>query len=257
MHLISSLGVNHIITYLAIFFITSSSPTNANAIPPWAAFTPANLNQLDARDGFQNSIIEGVPVLDDRSLIKRGGCMSRGGGNQQVDYVCSPEPPSVDDCADKIRDWGKVAAKTPIYYTKLQGWGGLKLCKQYFNCNPVERPVVGYDDIVDNRWFMAQGQAIRDSTPSQATFERLTDQFQKRLSQAFAQEANGVAYICTPEGESPDNNFPTTSTWGGWEYPALTRNPAITKVMRVDPATSVMSQIWTKGQPATVNLPQG
>ena len=82
----------------------------------------------------------------------------------------------------------------------------------------------------------------------------ITDPFQKRLAQAFAQASRGDAYLCTSADNSPDNNFNQDLAW---EYPALTRNNDVSKIIRVDPATGVTSQIWAARHPATENEPRG
>ena len=71
------------------------------------------------------------------------------------------------------------------------------------------------------------------------------------------QASKGDAYLSTPADDSPDNNFNQDLAWGGWEYSALTRNENASKVIRVDRATGVTSQIWAAGQPATANEPRG
>lgn len=50
------------------------------------------------------------------------------------------------------------------------------------------------------------------------------------------------------------------NTWLGWEYPALTRNPDVTEIVRIDPRkgedhTPVI--IWKRGDEPTVDPPRG
>ena len=116
--------------------------------------------------------------------------------------------------------------------------------------------MVLWDGIVDDAWFDAQARAITLGNPGTNPSIAL-DSFAKRMAQAFAEASSGVAYVCTPEGNSPGNVFDTGLAWGGWEYPALTRNGAVTKVIRVDPSTSSTSQIWAQGDPPTSNAPGG
>ncbi|KAB8238539.1 uncharacterized protein BDW43DRAFT_261981 [Aspergillus alliaceus] len=41
-------------------------------------------------------------------------------------------------------------------------------------------------------------------------------------------------YTFLPDRGFDGTAFPATSVWGGWEYPALTRNPRVTKIIQVD-----------------------
>ncbi|KAI4118682.1 MAG: hypothetical protein LQ338_007359 [Usnochroma carphineum] len=138
----------------------------------------------------------------------------------------------------------------------LGGAQGLTACKQYFNCQPNIGEVVLWDNIVDDNWLTAQGLAIVQGNPG-SNPNTILDPFQKRMSQAFAEATKGDTYVCTPESNAPNNDFNQDLAWGGWEYPALTRNRDVTRVIRVDPATSVTREIWKQGDPETPNAPKG
>lgn len=190
--------------------------------------------------------------MDERSLVKRGNCVSRG----QKTYQCSSQTPSVAECVSQIQSFEQVGSRISVFYTGLGGAQGLPQCKQYFNCNPQLGAVVLFDGIVDNDWYVAQAQAIvqgnSDTNPSIAV-----DPFAKRTSQASAEASRGDTFLCTPESNSPKNNFDPNLAWGGWEYPALARNSGVRRVIRVDPSTSATSQIWTQGDPPTPKAPRG
>lgn len=143
-----------------------------------------------------------------------------------------------------------------VFYTGLGGASGLTKCKQYFVCHPEIGSTVAWDKIVDMKWFDAQALAIVKGNPG-SNPNVITDPFAKRMAQAFAQASKGDAYLCVPADNSPDNDFNQDLAWVGWEYPALTRNEDVSRVIRVDPATGVTSQIWAAGQPATENEPRG
>ncbi|KAI4094206.1 MAG: hypothetical protein LQ344_002285 [Seirophora lacunosa] len=193
-----------------------------------------------------------VAQLGHKSLVKRGPCMSR----QKKGWTCSSETPSVAECVSKIQEHGQVGSKISVFYSGLNGRQGLVTCKQYFSCHPQIGEVVLWDDIVDLDWFTAQGLAIAQGNPT-ANPVVVTDPFQKRMSQAFGEATKGDAYVCTPEGNAPNDEFNQDLAWGGWEYPALTRNRDVTKVIRVDPSTGVVREIWKQGDPETPNAPKG
>lgn len=187
----------------------------------------------------------------ERNLFKRGSCFSK-----EDEWSCSSDTPPVSECVSRIQSWGNVGSRTSVFYTGLGGAQGLTQCKQYFACNPQIGPTVLWDDIVDPDWMVAQAQAIVKANPG-SNPNSITDPFQKRMSQAFGEASSGDAYVCTPESNAPQNDFDQNLAWGGWEYPALTRNSRVTRVFRVDPNTNVLALIWTQGDPPTPNAPRG
>ncbi|KAL8989063.1 MAG: hypothetical protein Q9169_008443, partial [Polycauliona sp. 2 TL-2023] len=193
-----------------------------------------------------------VTPREGRSLAKRGNCFSSG----ENTWRCSSQTPSVAECVTKIQSWGQVGSRISVFYNNLSGKDGLTECKNYFNCNANIGSVVLFDDIADHGWLDAQNAAIAKGKPG-SNPNIVGDPFLKRLSQAFAEASKGDAYVCTPESSSPNNNFSQDYAWGGWEYPALTRNADVTKIIRVDPKTGVTRQIWKQGDSATPNAPKG
>lgn len=263
MHSTHGITINLVVTYITVVFLLTAFPaTNAKAIPPQAldlirdrsvdneAFALSRGTRLEARNGNHYRSSD-VLVLDDRSLVKRGNCIS----SEENTYECSSQTPSVAECVGQIQSFGQVGSKISVFYTGLGGAKGLTQCKQYFNCNPQLGAVVLWDGIVDDNWFKAQALAIAQGNPNNPSIA--TDPFQKRMSQAFAEASRGDTYLCTPESNSPNNAFDQRLAWGGWEYPALTRNSGVTRVIRVDPSTSATSQIWAQGDPPTPNAPRG
>ncbi|KAI4242628.1 MAG: hypothetical protein LQ352_007197 [Teloschistes flavicans] len=128
-------------------------------------------------------------------------------------------------------------------------------CKQYFTCHPRIIFIVFGDNIAGPEWLDAQGQAIFQGNPG--GFNSLLDIFLKRLSQAFAEATKGDTYVCAPEYNAPSNDFNQELAWGAWEYPVLTSNCDVKRVVRVDPDTSVIRKIWKQGDPPTPNAPKG
>lgn len=60
------------------------------------------------------------------------------------------------------------------------------------------------------------------------------DPFQKQLSQAFAEASKGTVYFFT-KNENDGTSTPEAQAWGGWEFPVLTRNQNMKKIIQVDP----------------------
>ncbi|KAL2043857.1 hypothetical protein N7G274_003377 [Stereocaulon virgatum] len=105
------------------------------------------------------------------------------------------------------------------------------------------------------RWQLPRSP-IASYCPSESQSHGLAP-LRNRISRAFAEVSIGDAYLCTPENYCPNIDFGQNMTWVGWEYPALTRNIGVTRVIRVDPSMNVTSQIWTSRDPPTPNAPRG
>lgn len=261
-HSISHLGTCFLIALSIITFTIS----NANVIPPnfpdlainrslsheSPTLLAANPYEVPTRPPNHREWAKQLDQQVEKPLWKRGCFPSK----SENAFECSAQVPTVAECVSQIEAWGQVRNSISVFYTGLGGAAGLKQCKQYFACHPEISPIVAWDNIADPKWFEAQAMAIVNGNPG-SNPSIITDPFQKRLAQAFAQASRGDAYVCTPANNSPDNNFNQDLAWGGWEYPALTRNNDVSKIIRVDPATGVTSQIWAAGQPATENEPRG
>lgn len=84
------------------------------------------------------------------------------------------------------------------------------------------------------------------------------DSFQKRLSQAFAEASKGTVYFFTKKGND-GTSMSENQAWGGWEYPALTRNPNVKEIIQVDPghAGDKGHVIWKPADGPSCNEPRG
>lgn len=205
-------------------------------------------------DGIHQSRSD-VALLRERSLAKRGSCLSRG---QSTTWDCSSETPSVAECKSQVQSFGQVGKKRSVFYTGFAGGNAISKCKGYFECRRRQfGKVVLWDGIVNNGWLDAQALAIAQGNPT-IDPARVGDPFLKRLSQAFAEASTGDVYLCTPDDNAPDNNFGDQTAWGGWEYPALTRNPDVTTIYRVDPdGEEGLRVIWRQGDPPSPKDPRG
>ncbi len=60
--------------------------------------------------------------------------------------------------------------------------------------------------------------------------------FAQRLSQAIAENCNGVVYYFADSTQVPDAMHAAPLTvWAGWELPSLVRNPNVIGIVVVDP----------------------
>lgn len=184
------------------------------------------------------------------ALVKRGCVPSKQGP------ICT-EVPSVADLVKKIQQFKAVGKMDSLFYSGLGGGSAIQTAKTWHKANAEKankRAGVAFDGIVDETWYLAQAGALQKQSGGAAK----VDSFQKRLSQAFAEASNGKVYFFTATGQV-GTNFPASTAWGGWEFPALTRNPSVTQVIQVSMTGNVgtTQTIWAKGQPATPHAPLG
>lgn len=107
-----------------------------------------------------------------------------------------------------------------------------------FMCN---MDTVSWANICDGDWRFAVQKAIVEpfKLPGMSSDELFAlsdkaDPFLKNLSQAFAETSKGDVYVFIPQGQLPGNQWNMDSAWGGWEYPALTANTEVDRILRVD-----------------------
>lgn len=170
--------------------------------------------------------------------------------------VCT-DVPSVATLVKKIQDFKVVGRRDSLFYSGLGGGSAITTAKTWHKANAEtanKRAGVAFDGIVDETWYLAQAAALQKQSGGAAK----VDQFQKRLSQAFAEASNGKVYFFTAKGQV-GTGFPASTAWGGWEFPALTRNPSVTEVIQVSMEGNVgkTQTIWAKGQKPTTNAPLG
>ena len=122
-----------------------------------------------------------------------------------------------------------------VPYKLAKGWAA----ERFPDCN-----FVLYDRALANEDFKSLNSADFRNPPSP---EENTLRIQ-HMSKAFARRSTGVVYVVMPDGENPN----PTSTWVVWEFPTLTRNQRVEKIIRVNWPSKREVPIWWKGNP-----PQG
>lgn len=158
---------------------------------------------------------------------------------------CNPVIPGVDECNEKIKDKGNVGKKTSLFYT---GWGangapsvGGTMARKYAAKSLCDMETVTWVAICDAQWKIDTEKAIIEpfkqpgmSSDELFALNEKADPFLKNLSQAFAEMSKGDVYVFIPKGVLPNNAWNKDSAWGGWEYPALTNNNNVVRIIRVD-----------------------
>ena len=158
--------------------------------------------------------------------------------------------PSVTDCRNAIQKWSNptLSSDTPgghpgsvpsIFFTSSQVYGDLaedatKWAASYFGCS--KKGFATWSSMVDQAWLADTKDVIqrvyKATERSAADLETAVDQFLKNLSQAYAEESVGNAYLIMPASQNGKWDF--ESAWAGWEYPALRANVKIGNIYRVD-----------------------
>lgn len=188
------------------------------------------------------------------SHAKRGAVISKG---QVYDTI-----PTVAQLVLQIKKDKIVAKRDSLFYSRLGGGSAQQIALQWHKDNvqtvngrkTKARPGVTFDYVVNARWKTAQEDVISGIPDPKADM----NQYQRRLSQAFAEVANGKVYFFTAAGLD-GRNLPLFTTWAAFEYPALTRNPAVTEIIQVSMsgAHGVAQTIWERGDGPTSNAPVG
>ncbi|KAI9753182.1 MAG: hypothetical protein M4579_005297 [Chaenotheca gracillima] len=219
-----------------------------------------------SRGGVDRRVNDDNSTVGENSLNRRGCIPSRPkdtGANPEpvpLTYVCDGNWPTLDDLKSHIQEEGNVGRLRSFFYTNLAGAGAIELAKAWARCHTEQIPEIdngpGYvtwDEIVNLQWLRAQTEAFLSSGKNNI------DPFLKLLAQAFAEESSGDVYFFTPNDQDPLGGNVYNSAWAGWEYPALTRNSAVTKIIRVDPRERQGQQevYWTQGQPPSSQEPLG
>ena len=255
----------------------SSSPTRlvGATLPP----VNSTLDFLVSRtsNGLQRRIIHNE-TLEDRSVLLKRGCWpsklaphtSPPGtppGTPVNEWICNVVIPGVDECAAKIDAKGNVGHKQSLFYTGVDG--GQANCRRWASCNLDADTWVLWSSICDMQWYFSTTHAIERpfgpdglNLPDDQQKAR-SDPFPKNLAQAFAEKSKGIVYLCIPHTVAPDDkSWNLNSAWGGWEYPALTRNKDVTEIWRVDPLDDQSEQgkkrkIWSAGNAQSATAPKG
>jgi len=163
--------------------------------------------------------------------------------------VC-PTIPTLDQLVKNLNTLGVVKNKDSLFYSGLGDIAIIEKAAKTWYTSHVKggRGAVAFGDIMATSWYINQAYVLSQDD---------INPFQKRLSRAYAQVSTGNAYVFLTRG----TNGATTSlstTWGGWEYPALTRNKAIKSITQADPDSSLADPgtvIWTPKTGPSPNEP--
>lgn len=192
-------------------------------------------------------------AIDTASYAKRGAVVSKLKPLAKVYETV----PTVAELVSTVKYYGFVKQRDSIFYSGMGGGGAQVTALAWHKANAQQangRAGVTFDSVVAEKWLKKQG----DKLSQQAGGIGKVDLFQKRLSQAFAEVANGKVYFFTTAGNDGTKMYAKT-TWAAYEFPALTRNPAVTEVIQVSMSgkRGTAKIIWRKGDRPTAKAPLG
>lgn len=189
--------------------------------------------RLFARDEIQK-----LGEISTRDLVKRG-CLDWlwPGGNVPREHWCNCVIPGVDECNAQVRHHGWVGNLTSVFYT---AWGGFydggrgpDATKQWAWQHLGLCDYVDWGNMVNATWKRLTHTAIQKPFKKLISLDKLddvSDPFEKNVCQAFGEQSAGEAYVVVPKGQP----IKSDSVWSGYEYPALTRNPRVIKIWKIE-----------------------
>jgi hypothetical protein len=123
--------------------------------------------------------------------------------------TCDGSIPSKEEMAAQIQRKGLVGTMPSAFYTGFGGGGAQKTSQEWIaeHTDAFGNPEgVFWDDIVNDDWYLKVGEALM-SKPDD------TDKFQKLLSQVFAEQSSGTAWIFAPADLDFNTLDDTKNAW--------------------------------------------
>ncbi|KAJ5653038.1 hypothetical protein N7490_000041 [Penicillium lividum] len=177
--------------------------------------------------------------------------------------ICSSYTYSVATYTNIMTEKGTISGKTCLFYLGLGGAKGQTLAQQWWcqkNLNDgTSIPSVYWGTALPSAYASAMiniGLDVPDlpnPADTSTTMEAL-NVYSRLVSQAIGELCSGDVYFFTPT--SNDGTDPVDNVWNYYEYPALTRNSAVSKIVKVDPTlkedgvfTDEGTEIWVAGDP--------
>jgi hypothetical protein len=197
------------------------------------------------------------------------------------DQDCLPIYPGVDKCRSQIRRFfqDRRMPRIGLYSTgweqgQVNGAKGkrtvLDWAARQFGTR-IKNRFGTFNNFIPFFWYQTKMDAVvtpfimaGQTSMERSRFHALRDPVGKSCSQAMAEENVGNAYLAIPWQKMPrfkdGQDWDRNTAWGGWEYPALTRNPNIDAIYVVDPTDErrlPLTRIWKRGDPKDCFRPRG
>lgn len=154
---------------------------------------------------------------------------------------------STEEMTTMIDQGGLMVNKKSIFWTGWP-WNNPRLpyflARDWANEKFPDCSTIMYDRAFTASDYSRMNTADLNDPPTTEDYQ-LTLQ---HMSKAFTRRSSGVVYVVIPDGQNPN----PTSVWSVWEYPTLTRNQRIDKIVRVGFPSKQEVPIWWRGNP-----PQG
>ncbi|KAH8803724.1 hypothetical protein F5884DRAFT_512668 [Xylogone sp. PMI_703] len=178
---------------------------------------------------------------------------------------------TVDSIVNSMNNYGAVANKDCLFYLGLNGKNGQSQASAWYCAmreqgrgsvvwgTSLPKEFLEQNKRYTNKFSNLQAPDPQDSSKTLSPFRV----WASLHSQALAEVCTGVAYFMAPT--SNPGNDPLDNIWWNYEFPALTRNPNILSIVKVDPTlrnedgsfADSGHPIWVKSNPPTEIEPAG
>ncbi|KAL1879180.1 hypothetical protein Daus18300_001759 [Diaporthe australafricana] len=243
--------------------VSNDGPSSVSHLGPRAEDAPSLY--LDDTGGWNATAAAENDLLVPRGDIEKRTLQYTKNGKKfsfsEIDY------PTTQQLKDELFVGDKKAVldggvNIQYFYTGLGGRGSIGIIKNYLKCDAAralfpDQRAVGYPDVVTVQGFMSATTAALNSASKKGSLL-----VPRIASQALGEECSGRVFIFTRGDKEPgwDWKNPNDNTWVGWEFPALTRNPAVTDIVKIDPRPGEDHTpliIWKREWGPSANEPRG
>jgi len=214
----------------------------------------------------ESNATAGDASLKPRDLPEKERCWPSCKARPLLKMECNGDVPGVDECVARFAAYMAMRPEEPNLF-----WSGSEVtfedaeewARRHFRGGRFmdARQVLKYREV--SQWYKAESFWIAASMDPRASVEH-GKHFRKMLdghaSQAYAEVVAGDAYLAIKDGDVPDDrSWSLNHVWGAYEWPALTRNPLVERIFRVDPFVldAKPRLIWTQAQGPQGVKPRG
>ncbi|KAH8801777.1 hypothetical protein F5884DRAFT_837872 [Xylogone sp. PMI_703] len=217
--------------------------------------------------------VTAFPLLTSELATRANGGLSKRGCISSGDTGDLPlcDTWTVEALVQNINTYNVLPQKDCLFYLGLGGGQGQVLASQWY-CSerPSGRGPVVWSTSLDSEFMLTQRTYLKSlsnlAVPDPANTSDTQSPFwvwAALHSQAMGETCNGDVYFFTPKSNPGDD--PSDNIWWNYEHPALTRNPNVQTILKIDPTlrsdngsfTDPGTLIWSQGDGPSAIEPAG
>ena len=185
----------------------------------------------------RNGWVVGAPLEKDRST---NSIIRQLGAHNGIIEKRMATVPSLRLIAHKIQAGGQMAGKVSIFWSSYPGSNaGYRAAKLYGQAVHPCKWVL-YDGSLPHEDYAYFTSVNPDDPPT----PQQSEQKIQVISAAYAQQSAGKVYVLVPDNQA----FRPNSVWTNYEFPNLTRNPAVTSIVLLRDSAYTEEIIWRSSQ---------